>query len=129
MKSGKKIYIVDDDSSARKGIARLLRIAGYEVCEFSSANEFLDKLDPKISGCLLLDARMLGMTWEELIEELKQRKIKLPIIIVTADNTMGIRQKALKIGAEGFFRKPVDGKALLDAISWSLKSISSKSNS
>ena len=122
MKSGKFVFVVDDDYSSRKGIAHLLRVAGYKVREFGSADEFLEKLDPDISGCLVLDARMIGMTWEKLIEELKQRKIKLPIIIVTADNTMEIRQKAIKIGAEGFFRKPVDGTALLDAISWAIKS-------
>ena len=127
MKS-KLIFIVDDDSSARKGIARLLRVAGYKVHEFGSADEFLEKFDPDISGCLLLDARMIGMTWEELIEELKLRKVKLPVIIVTADYSKEIRQKAIKIGAEGFFRKPVDGTALLDAINWVVKSDNNRNN-
>jgi FixJ family two-component response regulator len=46
----------------------------------------------------------------------------LPIIVVTADDDPVPRLKAQKMGAVGFFRKPVDGRALLDAINWALRS-------
>ena len=114
------VFVIDDDSSARKGIARLLRAAGYNVHAFDSASKFLETLDESPSGCILLDIRMPGMSGEELVLELKNRNVNLPIIVVTADDTADTRRKAQEMNAQGFFRKPVDGTALLDAISWAL---------
>jgi FixJ family two-component response regulator len=122
MTEAHRIFVVDDDPSARKGLARLLRTAGHDVHDFASANEFLDALDPDVSGCLVLDARMPGMSGEELQVELQARGVHLPIIVVTADDDPATKQKAQKMKAVSFFRKPVDGTALLDAIEWALRS-------
>ena len=113
--------MVDDDLSARRGLARLLRTAGHEVRAFASAGEFLNSLEPEPSGCLVLDARMPGMSGDGLHEELLARDVRLPIIVVTANDDPETRRKAQKMGAAGFFRKPVDGTALLDAIAWVLR--------
>jgi FixJ family two-component response regulator len=116
------VFVVDDDPSARKGIARLLRTAGHDVRDFASANDFLDALDSEASGCLVLDARMPGISNEELMVELKARNIHLQIIVITGDDDSETRRKAQKMKAAGFFRKPIDGPALLDAINWALQS-------
>jgi len=64
-----------------------LRAAGHSVREFASANEFLDALENDVSGCVLvLDARMPGLSGEELQAELEARDIDLPILVVTADD-------------------------------------------
>ena len=63
------MFVIDDDSSARKEIARLLRAAGYNVHVFDSANKFLETLDEHSSECILLDIRMPGMSWEELAHD------------------------------------------------------------
>lgn len=115
------VFVVDDDLSARRGIARLLRAAGHDVHDFTSASEFLDAFDPGTSGCLVLDARMPGLSGEELQSELAARGVHLPIIVVTADDDPETRRRAEKMKAAGFFRKPVDGTALLDAIEWVLR--------
>lgn len=114
--------MVDDDSSARNGFDRLLRTAGYNVWSFSSADEFLDALEPGMHGCIVLDARMPGMSMEELHSELQGRGANLHVIVVTADNDAETRRRARRIDAEAFFRKPVDARALLDAIEWTLRS-------
>lgn len=121
MKGSVRIYVVDDNPSARKGLTRLLRTAGYDVRDFVSANEFLGALDRDVSGCLVLDARMPGMTGDELHVELRARDIHLPIIVITACDDPATRKQAQNIGAVSFFRKPVDGKALLDTIEWVLR--------
>jgi FixJ family two-component response regulator len=122
MTSQKCVFVVDDDPSVRSGLARLLRAAGYDVRAFSSANEFLDSLDPEVSGCLILDARMPGLSGEDLQAELEARNVYLPVIVVTADDDPKTRRRAERMKAVGFFRKPVDGTALLDAIAWALRS-------
>jgi FixJ family two-component response regulator len=121
MPTTKCVFVVDDDPSARRGLARLLRTAGLDVREFASAREFLDALGPEPSGCLVLDARMPGLSGEGLHEELMARGVELPIIVVTADDDPSTKLKARKMGAAGFFRKPVDGTALLDSIDWALR--------
>lgn len=122
------VFVVDDDSSARNGLTRLLRTAGFSVQAFDSANRFLNTLGSEVSGCLVLDIRMPGMSGEELVNELKQRNISLAIIVVSGDDTSETRRKAKKMKTAGFFRKPVDGTALLDAISWSMKSTRNGNN-
>ena len=122
MKNEHYVFIVDDDLSARRGIARLLRAAGHNVREYESANEFLDTITTDDSGCLVLDARMPGMSGDELNAELIRRGIDLSIIVVTGDDDPEMKREADKMKAVGFFRKPVDGTALLDAVEWALRS-------
>jgi len=115
------VFVVDDDKSARSGIARLLRTAGHDVRAYDSAEEFLDAYEPETFGCMVLDARMPGMSGEELQAELKTRGVQLPIIVVSADDNPATRRAAHRMNAASFFRKPVDGSALLDAIEWAVR--------
>jgi FixJ family two-component response regulator len=119
--SSTRVFVVDDDPSARSGLSRLLRTAGHDVQDFATANEFLDSLDSDATGCVVLDIRMPGLTGEELQAKLKARGVCLRIIVVTGEDDSETRRKAQKLGATAFFRKPVDGKALLDAIDWTLR--------
>jgi len=118
------VFVVDDDPSARNGLARLLRTAGHDVRDFASADEFLEALGTEECGCVVLDAGMLGLLGEEHLVKLTERYAGLPIVVVTADDNTEIRRKAEEIKAVGFFRKPIDGTALLDAIDWALRSSS-----
>jgi FixJ family two-component response regulator len=124
MSETRRVFVVDDDECARRGLARLLRAAGHDVREFAPADEFLDAQQPESSGCVLLDLRMPGLSGEELRAELDSRCADLPIIVVTADDDPETRRQARVMNAVAFFRKPVDGTALLDAIAWAMRSTS-----
>ena len=113
-----RVLVVDGDQSARRGLARLLRAAGYDVGECASAGEFLYALEPEMSGCAVLDLRMPGLSAEELWAELESRNAHLPIIVVTAHDDAETKGQARALKSVGFFRKPVDGRALLDAVAW-----------
>jgi FixJ family two-component response regulator len=116
------VFVVDDDSSARKGIARLMRSANYDVRDFDSASSFMDALNSEIPCVVVLDVGMPKLSCEELQEQLEARGLELPIIVVTAHDDAETRRNAQKLKAAGFFRKPVDGPALLDAIEWAMRS-------
>ena len=122
------VFVIDNDSSARNGLARLIKTAGYHVSAFDSANKFLESLDENSSGCILLDIGMSGMLGDELVLELKNRKKNFPIIVITADYDVNAKRKAQEMNAIGFYRKPVDGTALLDAINWILRECSNGKN-
>ena len=96
--------------------------------EFASADEFLDALEPEVSGCVLLDLRMPGLSGEELQAKLESLRVDLPIIVVSADDDPEARRQAHAMKAVAFFRKPVDGTALLDAVAWALRSYGSTGN-
>ena len=114
------IYLVDDDQSARKGLTRLLLAGGYEVNAYASSDELLKFPITDKNACLILDARMPGMSGFDLLAELAAKGVNLPVIFVTADVNEETRKKARASEAIGFFRKPVDGPALLDAVAWAL---------
>ena len=115
------VYLIDDDESVRRALQRLLRSAGLDVKAFSSAEEFLKSgnLDEK-GACIILDIRMPGLTGFDLQENLASKGIHIPVITVSAFDDAATRERARKLGATAFFRKPVDGEALIDAIHWAL---------
>ena len=116
------VFVADDDLSARKGLVRLLRTAGYHVREFSSATELLDALRSEVPECVVLEVRML---WQSNLEQQTEFSVcaaQVPIIIVSVDDDPQSRRIALKTSAVEYFSKPVDGTALLDAINWALQS-------
>jgi FixJ family two-component response regulator len=115
------IYLVDDDASALKGLTRLLRAFGYEVKAYASSDELLKSPVTDKNACLILDSRMPGLSGVDLQAELVKKGVNLPVIFVTADDDEETRKKARAFKAAGFFRKPVDGPALLDAIVWAME--------
>ena len=115
------IYLVDDDVSARRGLTRLLLTAGYQVHAYASSAELLKSPISDKNACLILDARIPGLSGDALQAELAANGLKLPVIFVTADDDKQSRMKARALEAAGFFRKPVDGSALLDAVAWALE--------
>jgi FixJ family two-component response regulator len=122
------VFVVDDDPSARSGLARLVRTAGHDSRDFASVSDFLDALGSEVTGCVVLDAGMPGLSGEELQAELEARGAHLPIIVVTTHDDPETRRKAKQLKAVGFFGKPVDGTALLNAIDWVLHSNSLDGN-
>lgn len=112
------ICIVDDDDSFRKGLARLMRASGFEVLAYSSAEAFLGAARNGSRICVLMDITMPGMSGLQLQARLNQRGIRLPIIAVSARDDDDTRSSARALGARFFLCKPVDERALLDAIAW-----------
>ncbi|MEA1927691.1 MAG: response regulator, partial [Candidatus Auribacterota bacterium] len=117
----RRVFIVDDDPSVRRGVARLLRSTGFEVEAFTSAREFLERELLDGPSCLVLDVRMDGMDGLDLQEELNARGLTLPIIFITGHGDIPMSVKAMKAGAADFLPKPFDDNALLATVRRALK--------
>ena len=117
MKVGKPvIHVVDDDTSFRTAISRLLRAAGHEVSCYASAAE-LQIADPGTApGCILLDLHMPGLSGLELQKTLALAEDPLPIIFLTGNGSIPSCADAFHGGAEDFLTKPVERASLLAAI-------------
>jgi FixJ family two-component response regulator len=110
------IRVVDDDSSFRTAVTRLLRAAKYEVRGYASASEFLNSDSHADPGCILLDLRMPGVSGLDLQQSLERIEERLPIIFLTGHGDIPASVRAMKGGAVDFLTKPVRREALLRAI-------------
>jgi len=104
--------IVDDDDSVRDSTAVLLEACGYGTQNFASADEFLEKAAGLAGECLLVDVQMPGTSGLELLEKLRARNIRTPVILMTA-NAEHLGERAAQAGALTVLRKPFSEEALL----------------
>ena len=111
------VYVLDDDSGVREGLGRLLRAAGLRVQLFANLEE-LASGSPAMPGCLLVDLSAQRTRQGRLVDVLRARGHDIPLIAITGDEREDVAREAQAVGASLFFRKPVDGRALVDAIEW-----------
>jgi FixJ family two-component response regulator len=112
---------VDDDDSARSGLRRLLRSAGFRVTAFASAQDYLGYVSVEKPAVLILDVRMPGMSGLDLQKWLRKNGVALPIIFLTAFEDPQARKEAMAAGASAFLHKPVDEEVLFAAIKRALE--------
>jgi DNA-binding NtrC family response regulator len=113
--------VVDDDASAREGVAGLIRSAGLTAQTFASAEEFLAAPRPKTPSCLVLDVNLPGLNGLDLQQKLAKANPQVPIIFLTGHGDIPMTVRALKAGAANFLTKPFDDEELLSAIRQCIK--------
>jgi FixJ family two-component response regulator len=121
MSSHLLVSIVDDDESVRESLPDLVSEFGFASRTFSSAEEFLASSALSETKCLILDIAMPGMWGPELQQELKLRKIAIPIIFVSAQRDETIRLRLIEQGAIDCLNKPFSDAALLEALKSAFK--------
>ena len=114
------IFVIDDDASIRKSLARLLGLAGLNVETFPSAEAYLERPSYNGLGCIVLDVCLDGLSGPDLQARLAQSGRNIPIIFLTGYGSIPLRVSAMQQGALDFLMKPVDEEALLQAIHRSL---------
>ena len=110
------VFVVDDDASVRRSLARLVKTAGYEAEAFASVRDFLARRPHDGPCCLVLDVRMPGLSGLDLQEALRVAGQRLSIVFITGYRDVAVTVKAMKGGAVDVLTKPVDEEALLGAI-------------
>ena len=110
------VFIIDDDASVRTAIAELIGAVGIPCQTFASGEEFLESDLPDVPGCLVLDVRLPGLSGLNLQQELRVRKIDIPIIFLTGHGDIPMTVQAMKAGAVEFLSKPFRDQDLLDAV-------------
>ncbi len=110
------VFVVDDDPSARRGLGKLVRLAGYDVETFASGEEFLNRSPTHEPSCLVLDVRMPGLTGLDLQEAINEKGDAIPIVFITGHGDVSTSVRAMKAGAVDFLQKPFDAHDLLAAV-------------
>jgi two-component system response regulator FixJ len=115
------VHIVDDDEAVRRSLALLLGSCGHATRSYASAEDFLTTLELAEPGCAVVDVRMPGMGGLALLEELRNRGVNLPIVIVTGHADVALAVRAMKLGAVDFVEKPYAEADMLHAVENALR--------
>lgn len=112
------IAIVDDDASVRAALRRLCSAFGYRPGVYASGREFLSALerDPACADCLILDTHMPEMSGIELQRHLLANGLRIPTIVVTADEELDAAAHYAAAGIVAYLIKPVSAEDLLAAL-------------
>jgi FixJ family two-component response regulator len=110
------IAVIDDDLRVLESLINLLRSCGYQAEGYGSAEEFLDSGGLLKSSCVITDVEMRQMSGLGLLYHINSTKSPLPVVIITGKPSKNSESFYLEKGAVGFFRKPVDGDALVNLL-------------
>jgi two-component system, LuxR family, response regulator FixJ len=116
MPDNSTVCIVDDDQALLAALTCLLTAEGYAVRAHESARTFLDMIQQDACRCLVTDVRMPEMNGLDLLAKMKERRVSMPVIVITAHGDVPLAVDAMKQGAINFLEKPFDADALLDSI-------------
>lgn len=113
------VLVVEDDSMNRRVVRDMLDVAGAVMVEADSAEYGLELIDSQDFDIVLMDLRMPGMDGMTAIQHIRGRgdaKAALPVIVVTADTAVDLREQCLRDGADEVLFKPIAMDSLFDAI-------------
>jgi FixJ family two-component response regulator len=110
------ICVVDDDTSVLKALGRLLASAGLHMIGFSDPRLFLEHIKEHKVALVIIDVWMPELSGFEVQRLLSTIAPSTPVIIMTARDDPGMDRIACTQGAVGFFTKPFNDSAFLDAI-------------
>jgi FixJ family two-component response regulator len=118
------VYIIDDDASVRRGLARLVREGGHAVESFASAEDFLKTLPATFTRptCALVDLQMPDLGGLELQERLKSLPSPCSIVFMSGNGSIPATVQAMRAGAVTFLTKPIHDEDLLGSIAEGLES-------
>ena len=114
--ASRRALVVEDDSAIRRGVCDMLRYHGFEVQEAADGDEGLEQAQSAEVDIVLLDLILPGTLGLEILEQVRNARPTLPIIIMTAKGEEADRIKGLKLGADDYVVKPFSIKELIARI-------------
>ncbi len=111
-----KVYLIDDDPVVSFVLVDLVESVDLPHAVFADAASFLQQDLSALAGCIVTDVRMPGMNGLDLQDELRRRRIDLPIIFISGYPEVPSVVRAMRGGALDFFQKPFSTQHLLDRI-------------
>jgi CheY-like chemotaxis protein len=111
------VLVVEDDADTREAMRSVLEVYGYTVVTAADGSEALEQLHKGLKPCLiLLDLMMPGMDGFEFVNEKRQdpRISAIPVVIYSGHHDA--KSNAERLGAQGYFQKPVDVDNLVSLV-------------
>ncbi len=102
------ILIVDDDVAIRDGCAQVLLKSGYDIKESENGKDGLEKIEHYDFDLLLIDLKLPDINGLDLIRQVRERDISVPIVVITGYGTIQNAVEAMRLGANDFLPKPFE---------------------
>ncbi len=116
-----KVLLVDDDPAVRGALKFALELDGYSVETFSTAEALAGRERFPERGCLVLGHRLPGMGGLDLLQTLRERRVRLPAILVATHPDRALRRRAETAGVS-VLEKPL----LCDALSRQVRALTAE---
>ena len=111
-----KILLVEDDRNLRTFLRKALREEGYAVDYAESGDRGLERALNEDYACIVLDVMLPGRDGFSVVEELRQRRVATPVLLLTARHELDDRVRGLEGGADDYLTKPFDLPELMARI-------------
>ncbi len=110
------VAVIDDDEATRLSLGQMLKLRGYDIEVFPSAEAAL--LSPRSADyeCIISDVKMPGMDGEQFLVRMGKEEIPPPIIMITGHGDISMAVRCLKAGAYDFIEKPFDDEIMLATV-------------
>lgn len=117
----KRVLVIDDEEVVHASLKRILGRLGLEVVGVLSAQDGIARLSAERYDLLITDLMMPKMSGLEMLEELQEREIHLPILMITGYPTIRTAIRAMRLGAVDYVAKPFRRKELLGPVKRALR--------
>lgn len=116
-----RILVIDDEEVVHVSLKRILGRRGHQIFTSLTAQEGLEIIESEQLDMVITDLMMPEMNGLELLEELKNRDIEVPILMITGYPTIKTALQALRLGAVDYLAKPFTRKELLAPVNRALR--------
>lgn len=114
------VYIIDDEEQVCSSLRWLFESVQLNVETYENAPLFLEQYSSNMQGCIIIDVRLPRMSGLELLEHLKSKKNRIPVLVFTGYGDIQIAIRAMKAGASDFILKPFNDQFFLETVQKSL---------
>ena len=104
--SGARILVVEDDETLAEEVALLLRDAGHDVTSLADGGDASALTDTETFDLLIVDRMLPGLDGLDLLERIRLRDTRMPVLVVSALNAVDERVRGLKAGGDDYLTKP-----------------------
>jgi two-component system response regulator FixJ len=109
------VAVIDDDVAVRGSLKFALEIEGYSVRTYAKGTDLLNDGNLAECACFIVDHKLPGMSGLELIAIMRRQQIAAPMILITSNPTIIVRERAAREGIP-IVEKPLLGNALLERV-------------
>jgi two-component system response regulator FixJ len=110
------VCVVDDDEDIRNSLKMLFRSRNIPFLGFGSAEEFFEGFQQKNVACVLLDVKMGATNGLDVLDQMRERGIYLPVVLLTGHADVPTAVRAMRSGAIDVVEKPYQDSVLLDKV-------------
>jgi DNA-binding response OmpR family regulator len=110
------ILIIDDSEHVRSFLTDILAESGYQVIAAPDGEQGLEVLKREHPDCVLLDVILPGIDGLEVLRRIRETNLKIPVLMMTAEDPGWVRMSCESYGANGFLSKVFDAENIVESI-------------